>query len=124
MKFHEDCLPLLGVAFAEQTPKSFWDMIVKLYEPRTFSGKVAKLKPKGKFISKPTKSAKRCFGEFRISYATALGVKEIIFKFDREMRPSASIDEISKNIGCTSELVEKFLQKKKFSFTKNEALNT
>lgn len=116
-KFSEDVLPLLSKPIKEHTANSFWEYVNSLFEPRTSSGKVAVLKPKGKIISNPTKSDKRPYGEFEIKYTTALGIKKFVFKFNRERQVQCSIEEISKKIECSQDLVEQFLKKKKFSLT-------
>lgn len=115
--FAEDSLQLLGRSIHEECAESYWHRINKLFEPRTSTGKVAIIKPKGKILLAPTKSDKRPLGTFEIRYTTALGDKKFKFFFDHGRKMHCTIDEIIKQIEAPRNLLIEFLRKKNFKFT-------
>lgn len=115
MIFAEDALVLLGRPLELYSPEAFFEFVNALYEPRTARGARKVLLPKGKFLVKPTKSAKRPHGIFQIRHATAMGELMAEVTFDRAMQLIApSISELALSIQCEESLLKDFLKKKQF----------
>ena len=115
--YPEDALPRLAKPLATHNASSFFSQVLALYEPRTSTGKVAIIQPKGKIVQKPTKGPKRSLGTFFIHYPTALGKRSRTLYFNRAMQLEFTSRQIAEFIEAPYELVENFLTKKKFDLT-------
>lgn len=115
LSYPEDHLILLSPAVGSLDAQTFYDRIVKMYQPRVTGGKAKEFDIKGKKIKSVTK---KFLGTYEMRFQTALGERVLRFTFDkRNLFREDFLKTVCEHLLCAEQKVRDFLEKKKFSIS-------